>query len=175
MSKLFVTLLLIGLASTGCAVKKQDKKSGQENPSASITDSSDVGDVDFSKAGPLEVNGTSDENKAGALRSVFFPLDSSEITGDTKASLENNAAYLKQNKSVKIQVEGHCDERGGVQYNLALGERRAKSVKDYLVDLGVTAARISTISFGKEKPVALGHDEDSWAKNRRANFVVISK
>ena len=72
-------------------------------------------------------------------------------------------------------IEGHCDERGGVQYNLALGEKRAMAVKQYLVSMGVNSSRVSTISFGKERPVSFGHEEASWSKNRRANFVVTAK
>ncbi len=76
---------------------------------------------------------------------------------------------------MKVQVEGHCDERGGVQYNLALGENRAKAVKEYLSGLGVESGRVTTISYGKERPVAFGHDEEAWGQNRRGNFVVTAK
>ena len=82
---------------------------------------------------------------------------------------------MKANAAVDVQVEGHCDERGGKQYNLALGERRAKTVRDQLVALGVPAKRISTISYGSERPSAEGGDESAWAKNRRANFVITAK
>jgi peptidoglycan-associated lipoprotein len=82
------------------------------------------------------------------------------------------AEAMKASKSAAIQIEGHCDERGTVEYNLALGERRAQSVKNFLSQLGVDGARLSTISYGEEKPVVQGHSEDAWAKNRRAEFVV---
>jgi peptidoglycan-associated lipoprotein len=82
------------------------------------------------------------------------------------------AEGMKANKGAVIQIEGHCDERGTVEYNLALGERRAQSVKNFLTQLGVEAARLSTISYGEEKPVVQGHAEDAWVKNRRAEFVV---
>jgi peptidoglycan-associated lipoprotein len=80
-----------------------------------------------------------------------------------------------KNPSVKIQIEGHCDERGTVEYNLALGERRANSAKRYLSSLGLTVNRVSTISYGKEKPLDPGHNEEAWAKNRRDHFIVLSK
>ena len=83
--------------------------------------------------------------------------------------------WLKDNDEVTIQIEGHTDERGGHQYNLALGENRARVVQDYLVALGVSAANIAIISYGKEKPISYGHDEGSWSRNRRANFVVTAK
>ncbi len=123
----------------------------------------------------LELNGDSDSNRAGALKTVYFGYNSSAIEGDTRDSLNSNAEFLKTNAAVKIQVEGHCDERGSVQFNLALGERRAKATRDYLVAQGVASSRISIISLGKEKPVSFGHDEESWSKNRRANFVVTEK
>ncbi len=123
----------------------------------------------------LELKGDSDSGTAGGLATVYFGFDSSNLGNDAKATLKANAEFLKANASVDIQVEGHCDERGGIQYNLALGERRAKAVRDYLVALGVAKKRVSVISYGKEKPVAFGHDEGAWNKNRRANFVVTAK
>ncbi len=123
----------------------------------------------------LELNGDSDNMTAGGLSTVYFDFDSSTLGGATKKTLDGNADFLKANAKVDIQVEGHCDERGGIQYNLALGERRAKAVRDYLVALGIDKKRITTISYGKEKPLAFGHDESSWGKNRRANFVITAK
>jgi peptidoglycan-associated lipoprotein len=82
---------------------------------------------------------------------------------------------LKKYPKVKVQIEGHCDERGTIEYNLALGERRANSTKKYLISLGISADRISTISYGKERPLDPGHNEEAWAKNRRAHIVVLSK
>lgn len=130
---------------------------------------------DAADATTLELNGTSDDNTAGPLQTVFFDFNSARLTDAAKATLEENAMWLKATDEVTIQVEGHTDERGGHQYNLALGERRAKVVLDYLVALGVSESRITMISYGKEKPVSFGHDEDSWGRNRRANFVISSK
>lgn len=103
---------------------------------------------------------------------VFFDLDKYELKADAQGVLKKQAAWLGAYKSVKISVEGHCDERGTREYNIALGERRANSVKDYLVALGVSAARIQTVSYGKEKPVAMGHNEAAWAQNRRGVTVL---
>src|SRR5690606_2766020 len=105
-------------------------------------------------------------------QTVYFAFDSSSLDSSAKDGMKKNAEFLKNMTKVDIQVEGHCDERGGRQYNLALGERRAKAVRDYLIALGVAAKRITTVSYGNERPVAEGHDESSWGKNRRANFVV---
>ena len=103
---------------------------------------------------------------------VFFGFDKYDLAGEARRTLELQAAWLKKYPQYKVVVEGHADERGTREYNLALGERRANSVKDYLIALGIDPSRIETISYGKERPVALGHDEESWAKNRRAVSVI---
>jgi peptidoglycan-associated lipoprotein len=107
------------------------------------------------------------------INTIYFDFDSSVLLDKSRDTLSKNADVLiKKLPKVKIQIEGHCDERGSAEYNLALGERRAKSALNYLVTLGVPAERLSIISYGKEKPVDPGHDETAWAKNRRAEFVV---
>jgi len=109
------------------------------------------------------------------LKPAFFDFDKADIRPDARDVLAANAAWLKKYSSVQFTIEGHCDERGTAQYNLALGDRRANAAKDYLVSLGVDASRIKTVSYGKERPFATGHDEESWQKNRRAHFVVTAK
>ncbi len=109
---------------------------------------------------------------AEPLRDIFFDYDRSNIRDDQKAALNENVAWLKANPASKMTVEGHADERGTNEYNLALGERRAKATKDYLVAAGVDAARIAIISYGEERPFVLGHDESAWRWNRRAHFVL---
>ncbi len=109
------------------------------------------------------------------LDTVYFDFDKADLRADARATLEANAEWLRRNPSARVQVEGHCDERGSVQYNLALGERRAESAKRYLQSLGVSGARVSTISYGEERPVDPGHGEDAWARNRRAEFVVTAQ
>jgi peptidoglycan-associated lipoprotein len=103
---------------------------------------------------------------------VHFATDSSDVDAEAKAILAKQAAWLVKYPNVHVTVEGHCDERGTREYNLALGDRRANSAKDFLVNAGVSAGRISVISYGKERPVATGSDEDAWAQNRRAVTVV---
>jgi peptidoglycan-associated lipoprotein len=107
------------------------------------------------------------------LQDIHFDFDKYTIRDDAKEILDKNAAWLKKNPNLKIQIEGHCDERGTNEYNLALGDRRSKSTKDYLIFLGIDPARISTISFGEEKPLDPGHNEEAWAKNRRSHFVIM--
>ncbi len=109
------------------------------------------------------------------FKDIRFDFDKYDIRREDEAILRENAAWLKKNPKMKIQVEGHCDERGTAEYNLALGERRANMTKKYLVSLGVASDRISTISYGEETPLDPGHNEAAWAKNRRAHIVVLSK
>lgn len=108
------------------------------------------------------------ELAAGVSDTVYYGYDSSALTSEATAVLGKQASYLKDNASVSVIVEGHADERGTREYNLALGERRANAAKQFLVNAGVDAGRVSTISYGKERPVAPGSDEASWALNRRA-------
>lgn len=106
-----------------------------------------------------------------ALQNVNFDYDKYELTPVAMDILSINAKGLREHPEAQILIEGHCDERGTVEYNLALGDRRAKAVKDYLVALGIDSSRLSTISYGKERPLDDGHNESAWAKNRRAEFV----
>jgi peptidoglycan-associated lipoprotein len=107
---------------------------------------------------------------AAGIEDVFFAFDSSDLTSAARVTLANNANMMSS-MGGSYQIEGHCDERGSAEYNLALGDRRARAVKDYLVSLGVDPARLSTISYGEERPFAMGHDEAAWAQNRRGHFV----
>jgi len=114
-------------------------------------------------------------NLEAPLQMIHFDYDKYFIRDDAKPVLEANAEWLKKYNSAAILIEGHCDERGTEEYNLALGEKRAKSTLDYLSSLGVSADRIRTISYGKSMPLDPGHNEISWQKNRRAQFLIIKK
>jgi peptidoglycan-associated lipoprotein len=116
-----------------------------------------------------------DLNRSSPLQPVFFELDSSEINAAGQAVLNANAGVLKQYPTWSVTIEGHCDERGTAEYNLALGERRAVSARAYLVSLGISASRLRTVSYGKEFPFDPGRDETAFAKNRRAHFVITAK
>jgi peptidoglycan-associated lipoprotein len=114
-------------------------------------------------------------NRDSPLQPVFFALDSAELDDQSRASVTANAALLKKFQTWTVTIEGHSDERGTVEYNLALGERRAVAVRTYLLSLGVSPERVRTVSYGKEFPFDPGHDEAAWSKNRRAHFVITAK
>jgi peptidoglycan-associated lipoprotein len=114
-------------------------------------------------------------NLAAPLKMIYFDYDRYQIRDDAKPVLEGNAAWMNKFRSAKVLIEGHCDERGTEEYNLALGEKRAKSTHDYLVSLGVSPQRMQVISYGKSQPLDNGHTEIAWQKNRRSQFLIIEK
>jgi len=167
--KSFISLSLLFLATflwvSGCA----DNKTPSSASSADTTESSTNPTENNSSGGVgNEPSGSVD---LSALPTVHFGFNEYTLNGEDRDRLKAAADALKKNK-VKLTVEGHCDERGSSEYNLALGEKRAQSVKTYLQKLGVSSEKIGTISYGKERPVAMGQNEEAWAKNRRGELVV---
>jgi len=126
----------------------------------------EAGDADRPDRGQVEAMA----ELIASLGTIYFDFDKYNLREDARRILDLNAEILKTNPDVNIVIEGHCDERGTNEYNLALGENRAKAAKDYLVRLGIDASRITTLSYGEEQPVAMGHDEESWSQNRRGEF-----
>ena len=124
---------------------------------------------------PLATRSIDELNRSSPMRVVYYDYDSAELSAEARAALDANAAVLKKYTSWTVTIEGHCDERGTAEYNLALGERRAVAAQSYVVALGVPASRVKTVSYGKEFPFDPGHDEAAWAKNRRAHFVITGK
>jgi peptidoglycan-associated lipoprotein len=118
-------------------------------------------------------NGTSAARLQSALEKIYFDFDSASLSESARAALAKNAALLQKVSSAKVSIEGNCDERGSAEYNLALGERRAKAAQQYLITSGVKPDRLSVISYGKEKPAVQGGTESAWAKNRRDEFVIL--
>ncbi len=112
-------------------------------------------------------------SEGGPLQDVHFDYDRYDLRTEDRAVLQQNANWLKEHANAKVEIEGHCDNRGTVEYNLALGAKRAKSVKDYLVSLGIAADRLSTISYGEELPLCREDTEECWSRNRRAHSVVL--
>ena len=147
---------------------------GEDEP---VTNTSDAGNSQASTPAPQAqattqqpagpAPGTQEHFVLNVGDRVFFATDRHDLDADARDTLRRQAAYMAENPGISIVVEGHCDERGTREYNLGLGDRRANAVRDYLVSLGVSANRVTTISFGKERPVALGHNEAAWAQNRR--------
>ena len=187
---LLMSVLVASLTVTGCASKKAlttpttaptASTSSTSNPAGGAS-TTGLGDQSALGSQPLDANGNPVNSAQGpqdALRAalqnrvVHFDFDSSEVSDSDVGTLSAHAGYLKQNSAARVTLAGHTDERGTREYNLALGERRANAAKNYLVSVGIDAARLSTVSYGKERPVALGSDEASWAKNRRAVTITI--
>jgi peptidoglycan-associated lipoprotein len=171
------TLIALGLVAsawllTGCP--KQPTKTAEvptESATAPVAPA-----LKTPEAPPIETPAVVEQDIAGAgkvitaMKTVYFDYDQSEIREDMKPVLQEDAKWLSTNTVVKVQIEGHCDERGTNEYNLALGQRRADAVKRYLIALGVSAGRLSTISYGEERPVCTDHQESCWHLNRRGQF-----
>jgi len=115
------------------------------------------------------------EGKEGMFEDILFEFDKYDVKESYKPEMKSVAAWMTKNSSATLSIEGHCDDRGTNEYNLALGDRRAKAVKDFLISLGVPSSRIETISYGEEKPLCTEQDEGCWTKNRRAHFVILTK
>lgn len=183
-------LLLACLAMVSCASKQVylpvaeraalEKQRTQESEAGSNTASMEAG-----RAGREEGRGITEEDisrgaegrsdgpmKNSLIRDIYFDFDSYTLKGDDLPRLRDLAAWLKGNKRSSVTVEGHCDERGSIEYNMALGQKRAEAVREYLLTLGVDRGRIKTISYGKETPVDGGHTEEAWGKNRRAHMTI---
>ncbi len=111
-------------------------------------------------------------NEQGVLQTIYFAFDSSELSEAARRTLQQNSEWLQAHQDLNVVVEGHCDERGTIEYNLALGERRASAVRDYLTSLGLARGRMRVITYGEERPVDRGHTESAWSQNRRAAFVL---
>lgn len=162
---LVVTVLAVSALalSSGCKGKQTQ----------SDMDAAGMGDAGVSST-PLNFDPQgSDSGRIEGLVTVNFEYDRSTLTPASREKLLGNAQWMRNNPNVRVQIEGHCDARGSIEYNIALGERRANAVRDFLIAQGIPADRLSTISYGKEKPVAMGDSAEAYAQNRRANFVPV--
>ncbi|MHC8509232.1 MAG: peptidoglycan-associated lipoprotein Pal [Rhodospirillales bacterium] len=165
--KILAVFAAVLLAACETAPQSDSASDGGGSSSAS-TASSAGGDSASGAAGSSIRPGASEDFVVNVGDRVFYDFDKFNLKASARETLERQAAWLKRYPAVTITVEGHCDERGTREYNLALGERRANSAKDYLVALGIAPERVRTISYGKERPAALAHTESAWAQNRRA-------
>ena len=174
MKKAFVSIAVL-LAAAGCASKETqteagvtDRSTGVQTPSASGTQGTITRPI---TSGTITGDPLHDPNSPLAKRSVYFDFDSNSVKDEYRPLIQAHSGYLSRDKrDARIRIEGNCDERGSREYNLALGQRRAESVKKMMTVLGVGDSRIETVSYGEEKPVAPGHDEAAWAQNRRADI-----
>jgi peptidoglycan-associated lipoprotein len=160
-------VLAVGISMWGCAKKAVETPPAPPQPPAQETPPTPPKPPE-PKPEPPAPKPLSESD----FQPAFFDFDSYVLRSDARSALDADAKLMRDNASVKITVEGHCDERGTVEYNLALGERRAQAARDYLVNAGIDAGRIKTVSYGKERPFDPGHDEAAWAKNRRAQLVI---
>jgi peptidoglycan-associated lipoprotein len=160
-------VLVIVFGVTGCASKSSESVVSQDS---AVSPGSGYGQ-DSGRIYSESEAALRDEARR-VLKDVFFAFESAEIDDQAALQLKNNAIWMRANPSVSVTIEGHCDERGTSEYNMALGERRADMAKSFLVKAGVRAERINTVSYGEERPFDPGHDEAAWAQNRRAHFVV---
>lgn len=172
-----LVVLPVSLAFAGCSStdKKPEAQPAVANAPAETSKSAGAAPSSSTSSSSLEAaqRGESTATPASSpLKDVYFDFDSYDLRADARDTLKANGEWLRSNPSAQVQIEGHCDERGTTEYNLALGSKRAQSVKDYLVTLGATADRLSTISYGEELPVCTEHNEACWQKNRRARLVI---
>jgi peptidoglycan-associated lipoprotein len=182
MKKLLIYSLAIVLVfSFAVACKKKPKEvpppppQTQEQPPVERVEAPVVQEPQLSEEELLLQKSLDQINREQPLGTVYFDYDRAVVRDDARATLEGNASWMKKFRTVKVLVEGHCDERGTEEYNLALGEKRAKAAQDYMLSLGIGSDRIKIISYGKSQPTNPGHDEGAWQMNRRAQFLIIEK
>ena len=188
---ILVVMVIVVLGGVGCSSQPKTVQSAPQIPSVQTAPPQNIELADESKLANAMKEGDipeEDRNKlpwlpkrpplgmqfaeTSELQTVYFEFDKYSLTSQTKEALNRNAEWLKNHADVSVQIEGHCDERGTLEYNQVLGENRAMSTKKYLVSLGIVPDRLYTISYGKAKPVDPGHTEEAWAKNRRAEFKI---
>ena len=167
-------VIVVGLFSLWGCPKKMEVSSTPESQEGAVAASSMPATQAAPAAAPEGRSGKAEERAAASgtgLKLIYFDFDKSFIRDDARPLMQANAEWLKAHPNVKIRIEGTCDERGAIEYNQALGQRRAASAKKYLIDAGISSSRISLISYGKEKPACTDHSETCWQKNRRDELV----
>ena len=168
--KFFTGALLVFFLAACSTTPKDTADSSGSGSTSSTSDVSSSGDGDQAATDETAsiVPGSQEDLIVNVGDRVFFNYDSFELDADAQELLQDQVAWLKQYSDVSIIIEGHCDERGTREYNLALGEKRAQSVKNYLISLGISSNRVSTISYGKERPAVVGSNDGAWSQNRRS-------
>ena len=173
--KLFTSALLVFFLAACSTTPKDTADSSGSGSSTSSSDVSSSEEGTITETSPESASitpGSQEDLIVNVGDRVFFNYDSSDLDSDAQELLQDQVAWLKQYSDVSVIIEGHCDERGTREYNLALGEKRAQSVKNYLISLGISSDRISTISYGKERPAVVGSNDGAWSQNRRSVTLV---
>jgi peptidoglycan-associated lipoprotein len=166
-----IALYLSGCSTTKPEAKPDETAKAQQPKTQTPSKSVSKAPSQSSSLDQLQKGGAVGTPASSPLKDIYFDFDRADLRPDARETLKANAQWLKDNPTATVQVEGHCDERGTAEYNLALGARRAQAAKDYLVTLGIPEQRISTISYGQELPVCREHNEECWQKNRHDRFV----
>ena len=169
--KFFISIFMVLFVAACATTPKDSADSSGSGSSSSASDVSSEGTITETSGSGI-VSGSQEDLIVNVGDRVFFGYDSSDLDSDALELLQDQVAWLKQNADVSVTIEGHCDERGTREYNLALGEKRAQAVKNYLIGLGINPDRISTISYGKERPAVVGSNDGAWAQNRRSVTLV---
>ncbi len=169
--KFFISMFMVLFVAACATTPKDSADSSGSGSSSSGSDVSSEGTITETTGSGI-VSGSQEDLIVNVGDRVFFGYDSSDLDSDALELLQDQVAWLKQNSDVSITIEGHCDERGTREYNLALGEKRAQAVKNYLIGLGINPDRVSTISYGKERPAVVGSNDGAWSQNRRSVTIV---
>ena len=169
--KLLASALLVFFLAACSTTPKDTADSSGSGSTSTSSDVSSSAETETTESASIEP-GSQEDIIVNVGDRVFFNYDSSELDTDAQELLQDQVAWLKQYSDVSVIIEGHCDERGTREYNLALGEKRAQSVKNYIINLGISADRVSTISYGKERPAVVGSNDGAWAQNRRSVTIV---
>ena len=174
-----LAVLILALVFSGACSKKvvtrSDEPAGESTQSTLNTDNSSLQSENLGSAEDMTDDKSamsSDDTMMINVEDIYFEFDRSTLTSESQEILRKKAKWLEANRDVKVVIEGHCDNRGTNEYNLALGDRRAASTKEFLINLGISPSRMVTISYGEERPLMQGQNEEAWAKNRRAHFEV---
>ena len=171
--KLLASALLVFFLAACSTTPKDTADSSGSGSTSTSSDVSSSGESESADSASASIEpGSQEDLIVNVGDRVFFNYDSAELDTDAQELLQDQVAWLKQYSNVSVIIEGHCDERGTREYNLALGEKRAQSVKNYLINLGISSDRVSTISYGKERPAVVGSNDGAWAQNRRSVTIV---
>ena len=169
--KFFISIFIVFFVAACATTPKDSADSSGSGSGSSDSDVSSEGTITETSGSGI-ISGSQEDLIVNVGDRVFFGYDSSDLDSDALELLQDQVAWLKQNSDVSVTIEGHCDERGTREYNLALGEKRAQAVKNYLIGLGINPDRVSTISYGKERPAVVGSNDGAWAQNRRSVTIV---